>query len=121
MFSGAALLLAVVGVYGLMSYTVACREAEIGVRMALGARSADVHRLVLGQAAPVVGAGIAAGLLGAVALTRLLAALLFQVGARDPLTLLGAAALLALACALACLLPARRAAGVDPMITLRSE
>jgi putative ABC transport system permease protein len=120
-FSGAALLLAVVGVYGLMSYTVARRQAEIGVRMALGARSADVHRLVLGQAAPLVAAGIAAGLLGAAALTRLLAALLFRVGARDPLTLLAAAVLLTLACALACLLPARRAARVDPMVALRSE
>jgi putative ABC transport system permease protein len=120
-FSGVALLLAAVGVYGVMSYVVAQRTGEIGIRMALGARRGQVLGLVLAQGARMIVGGVAAGLAGAWLLTRFLGSVLYGVGARDPLTFIAIAALLALAAALACLLAAHRATRVDPMTALRAE
>jgi len=104
-----------------MTYAVARRTGEIGVRMALGERAGDVLRLVLAQGARLVALGVAAGLLGALALSGLLAPLLFGVSARDPLTFAAIAALLALVALVACLVPARRSTRVDPMTALRAE
>jgi putative ABC transport system permease protein len=115
------LALAAVGIYGVMSYSVSQRAHEIGLRMALGARGGDVLMLILGQGFSLVGLGIVAGCAGAVILTRLMRTLLFGVSATAPMTFVGVAALLALVALLACLIPARRAAKVDPMIALRSE
>jgi putative ABC transport system permease protein len=120
-FSAAALLLAAVGLYGVVSYTVAQRTGEIGIRVALGAQAGDVLRLVLAQGGRLVGLGVLAGVAGALLLTRFLESLLFGISARDPLTLLFTAAVLAASAALACLLPARRAARIDPMVALRTE
>jgi putative ABC transport system permease protein len=116
-----ALLLSLVGLYGVIAYTVSGRTHEIGIRMALGAQGRDVLRLVLGKGMAMVGLGIAAGLIGALALTRALAVLLFGVGARDPLTIGLATALLLAVAMLAGWLPARRAAQVDPLVVLRHE
>ncbi len=120
-FGGTALLLAMAGIYGVMACAVARRRREIGVRMALGARSGDVLRLVVGQGMATAAVGVAIGLGGALALTRVMRSLLFGVSASDPLTFAGVAALLALVALLACYLPARRAAGADPVTALRSE
>jgi putative ABC transport system permease protein len=120
-FSGLALLLAAVGIYGVMAYAVAQRRSEIGVRMALGAQAGNVVGLVFAQAARLLGLGLLLGLLGALALTRFLERLLYEVSARDPLTFLGMVGLLAATGAVACLLPARRAARLDPMVALRAE
>jgi putative ABC transport system permease protein len=121
LFAGLALLLAGIGIYGVMAYSVAARTREVGVRMALGAQPGDVIRLVFKEGMSLAGIGVAIGLLASLALTRLMQGLLFGVGANDPLTF-SAGALLSLCVALlACWLPARRATRVDPLVALRSE
>jgi predicted permease len=119
--SAVALLLGVIGIYGVVAYAVSLRAREIGVRIALGARPADVSRMVTRQGAVLAVAGVAAGLVGAAALTRFLAALLHGVSPTDPLTLGGAALTLLASALLASWLPARRAARVDPTVTLRAD
>jgi ABC-type antimicrobial peptide transport system permease subunit len=120
-FAGVAVLLAVIGIYSVMSYTVTQSTREIGIRMALGAQPRNVLALVVGQGAVLTAIGIGIGLAGAWGLTRLMTTLLFEVSATDPITYVGVALLLLIVALLACLLPARRATKVDPLIALRSE
>jgi predicted permease len=120
-FGGLALLLAIIGVYGILSYSVNQQTREIGIRMAMGAQTGGVLRLVVGQGMRLAAAGLLLGLLVAFAAMRVLGSLLFGVSAHDPLTFGAVSLALALAAALACYIPARRATKVDPIIALRYE
>jgi predicted permease len=120
-FGGLALLLAMIGVYGVMSYSVTQRSQELGIRMALGARASDVLLLVLKQGMVLAASGAALGVALALLLGRVVGTLLFGVSGRDPLTLAGVSAVLTLVALLACYIPARRAARVDPLVALRCE
>jgi ABC-type antimicrobial peptide transport system permease subunit len=120
-FAGAALLLATVGIYGAVAYAVEQRTGEIGVRMALGAQTMDVLRLIVNQGMRPVIFGLAVGLAVALALGRLIASQLYQTSAFNPTLLSGTLVVLGLAALMACLIPARRATLVDPIQALRSE
>ena len=115
------MLLASIGIYGVMAYTVAQRTNEIGIRMALGARPGDVSRLVVGQGMRLTLIGIGLGVVGALAVTRLMGTLLFNVAPNDPLTFIAVSAILAAVAFLAGWLPARRAARIDPLLALRQD
>jgi putative ABC transport system permease protein len=121
LFGASSLLLAMLGIYGVVSWNVAQQTREIGVRIALGANRNAVLTMVLGKGLRMTAAGIALGVLGSFLLTRFLRSLLFGVAQTDPLTFVVVPALLMLAASLACLIPARRALKVDPMIALRYE
>ena len=120
-FSALAMVLAAVGIYGVMAYFVTQRNKEIGIRMALGAQKTDVLKLVAAEGMVLAGIGVALGLAASFALTRIIANLLFGVGPTDPLTLIGVSFLLTSVAFLACCIPTRRAAQVNPVITLRAE
>jgi putative ABC transport system permease protein len=120
-FGGIAAVLAAIGIYGVMAYSVAERTREIGIRMALGARSGDVVRMVLRQALLMVGLGVTLGLAGSFALTRVIKSALYGVTATDPATYAGISGLLLLVAIIACLIPTRRAVAVHPTIALRYE
>jgi len=120
-FGGIALLLAVVGVYGVKAYAVACRTREIGIRMALGAHRSDVFGLIMRQGAMQTGLAIAFGLFLALAVGRVLAQILYDVSPNDVFALVTSSVMLAVASLLACFFPARRATKVSPMTALRTE
>jgi putative ABC transport system permease protein len=121
LFAGVALVLAVVGIYGVIAYATAQRTQEIGIRMALGADRGAVVRMVLAGGLRIAGAGLVLGVLGALALTQVLSSLLFGVSARDPLTFVLVPAALLMVSLAACWIPARRAMRVNPVIALRGE
>jgi ABC-type antimicrobial peptide transport system permease subunit len=121
LFAALALALAGIGLYGVMAFNVANRTREIGIRMALGAQANDVLGMVLKQGGSLVGVGVVIGLAGALGATRLMKTILFHTGSTDPLTYLVTPLVLASVALTACLIPARRAAKVDPMVALRHE
>jgi putative ABC transport system permease protein len=121
LFASVALVLALIGIYGVIAYSTAQRTQEIGIRLALGADRRSVLRLVLAGGLRIALAGLALGLAGALALTRVLSSLLYGVGARDPLTFVVVPAVLLLVALAACWMPARRAMRVDPLAALRAE
>jgi putative ABC transport system permease protein len=121
LFAGVAMVMAAIGVFGVMSYTVNLRAREMGIRMALGARPSEVRRLVVANGMRQASIGVALGVVGAIWMTRAMTSLLFQVQPGDPLTLTAAALLLLATAAVACYVPARRATRVDPLIVLRAE
>jgi putative ABC transport system permease protein len=120
-FAAIALLIAALGIYGVISYAVSQRTRELGIRIALGAQRERVVRLVIGQGLSLTLAGIVVGVIGAYSLTRLIATLLFGVAPVDPVTFAGVSLLFVLVACLASYLPARRAAAVDPIIAMRAE
>jgi putative ABC transport system permease protein len=120
-FAAAALILACVGVHGVLSYSVAQRSREIGIRVALGADVRRVRDLVLGDGIRLAAIGLGIGLAGALALSQLMGSLLYGVGTRDPVTFVGVTTVLGIVAIVASYLPARRAARIDPVISLRSN
>ena len=115
------MVMAAVGVFGVMSYTVNLRAREMGIRMALGARPSAVQRMVVADGMRQAAIGVALGIAGAIWLTRAMTSMLFEVRPGDPLTVAAAGVLLLVTAALACYVPARRATRVDPLIVLRAE
>jgi ABC-type antimicrobial peptide transport system permease subunit len=120
-FAGVSLLLAVIGVYGVMSYTVAQHTREIGIRMALGARPRSILKLIMGRGAVLVSIGVVVGVLASFGLTRFIENMLFGVTPTDPLTFVMIIAILGVVALLACLIPAQRAMRVDPIVVLRHQ
>ena len=120
-FGVLALIVAAVGVYSVIAYAVSQRTNEVGIRIALGAATRDIITMVLGEGLRIVAVGVLLGVAGALALGKVVSALLYGVGPRDSVVLIGASVTLSLMAILACAIPAMRAARVDPMIALRSE
>jgi ABC-type antimicrobial peptide transport system permease subunit len=120
-FATVAFLLACIGIYGVAAYTLSQRTSEIGLRMALGAQRSDILRIVLGEGALIVVAGVGAGLFGSVMLTRFLQTMLFEIKPTDPITFTALTILLAGVALMASFIPARRASRIDPLVALRHE